>query len=246
MKTLVSRTVNYLKKPSLAKRVSQRVRQILREYWELLELSLVKPANSYCIKTGYRHRKRPIPYDVPERNEAFQDDIYRFACRIAAENQYGRILDIGCGSGYKLLKYFRHADFVGLEIGEALSSLQENQPPYDWRPSDFASPPDEVFDLVICADVIEHLSDPDVLLGFIKKITWEHLIISTPDRDEVVRQWGARSNGPPKNPYHVREWSFAEFEYYIGQHFRVLEHRPAEHMAQVVLAVRKEEGEVGI
>jgi len=79
-------------------------------------------------------------------------------------------------------------------------------------------------------------------LYYIKQIDFETLVISTPDRDEVVRQQGARPNGPPMNPYHIREWDFSEFERYISNHFKILEHSSAERMGQVIVATKNREG----
>ena len=44
---------------------------------------------------------------------------------------------------------------------------------------------------------------------------------STPDRN-LLRV--GTHDGPPANPAHVREWSFAEFHAYIAQSFRIEEH----------------------
>jgi len=51
----------------------------------------------------------------------------------------------------------------------------------------------------------------------------EHLVISTPDRGLLVKLLGRDNSGPPKNPYHVREWNFNEFKNYISQFFKIVE-----------------------
>jgi len=82
---------------------------------------------------------------------------------------------------------------------------------------------EEKFQCVICADVIEHLLNPDSLLAFLKKLLAPegHLFLSTPDRD-IER--GPNCLSSPK-PEHVREWNRSEFKKYL-QHsgFIVLKH----------------------
>ena len=77
------------------------------------------------------------------------------------------------------------------------------------------------YDLVICADVIEHLVDPDELLGFIERCQPKVIVLSTPDRNKMRPD---TRGGPPSNFCHVREWAWDEFFYYIGDHFKILEH----------------------
>jgi 2-polyprenyl-3-methyl-5-hydroxy-6-metoxy-1,4-benzoquinol methylase len=74
-------------------------------------------------------------------------------------------------------------------------------------------------DMIICADVIEHIKNPDSVLQYFEYLKPKVIVISTPDRDLLLNY-----NGPPKNPAHVREWSYKEFSEYIGSFFKVKEH----------------------
>ena len=89
--------------------------------------------------------------------------------------------------------------------------------------SNFDSTPKQA-DMVICADVIEHVDDPDELIEFIKKMNFKHLIISTPDRNLLHSKLGRSITGPPVNKHHIREWTFDEFAEYIGEHFDIILH----------------------
>jgi 2-polyprenyl-3-methyl-5-hydroxy-6-metoxy-1,4-benzoquinol methylase len=89
-------------------------------------------------------------------------------------------------------------------------------------------------DLVICADVIEHVKNPDELIHFIIKMDPEHIVISTPDRDLLHEKLGRSQTGPPGNTHHIREWSFDEFENYISRNFNIIRHEK----------IRKEYGQV--
>ena len=152
------------------------------------------------------------------------------------------VLDIGSGSGYKLIKYFNHLNPTGLEIEPTLSWLRNKYPDNNWVESNFY---EEIgnFDLIICSDVIEHIDDPDTLVNFINKIGFKFLVISTPERNEIQRyQKGYLWDGPPLNLSHYREWTLAEFNNYISQFFNVKEQlmtkNKAEHasLCQVVVA----------
>ena len=68
-------------------------------------------------------------------------------------------------------------------------------------------------DLVICADVIEHLENPDRLMAFIAASMGErgHTILSTPDRLAMHGEENTR----PANPAHIREWSRKELRRYV-------------------------------
>jgi hypothetical protein len=104
------------------------------------------------------------------------------------------------------------------------------------------------YDLLICADVIEHVKNPDALLDFIKRAKPKTVVISTPDRDVLVElfyKWYLETdpawtgfNGPPFNQCHLREWSFVEFENYISLHLEIETHFhcPREMACQCIVA----------
>ena len=121
-------------------------------------------------------------------------------------------------------KYFDNYYIVGYDLLPTIEFLKQKYPKNKWIVSDFNSSPEEV-DLVICADVIEHVENPDALLFFIKKMKPKDIIISTPDRNLLHDMLGRSHLGPPLNKHHIREWSFEEFEKYIGHFFNIQEHK---------------------
>jgi len=150
----------------------------------------------------------------------YQVPVYRLAARRARELAPDLVMDIGCGSGDKLAEIFsgqRHR-VVGVDQASAIALARERFRGIEWLSGDLDS---EQFwaelansrpDLVICADVIEHLSDPAGLLRRLRDLVGDGLLIlSTPDRARLRRE----PLGPPANPRHVREWTAEELALFV-------------------------------
>jgi len=200
-------------------------------------------SKKYCIHENYISRNEFVTCEQIGHTDQFQDEVYASARKVCVENGYKTVLDIGCGSAYKLVKYFRDKKFVGLDLEPNLTHIKNKYPLYDFRLSDFNNPPKESFDLVICSDVIEHLLEPDDLLRFISQIDFKHLVISTPERLAIQKLqrsfgWEVEENGPPHNLMHVREWSFSELRDYLSKWFDIESHfmTPKQVECQVVIA----------
>lgn len=191
----------------------------------------------YFINNAYVSRINCEHYDDTNNTDEFQNDVYNYALDLANKNNLITVADVGCGSGYKLIKYFgikSRFKTIGLEIEPTLSFLRDKYPSYQWESSDLHSPPPiDTIDIIICSDVIEHLSNPDILLNWLSLINFKYLVISTPDREgasDIMKQISflddAESNrmGPPSNPAHIREWSIYEYKLYLQQYFKIQHH----------------------
>jgi len=203
---------------------------------------------NYFIKKGYIARQHYTHFDDSALKDEFQDEVYFAACVLSNIHQYKTIGDVGCGSGYKLLKYFKECNTIGFEIQPTLDFLQKAYPYREWCISDFSTKPArQECELIICSDVIEHVEDPDQLLSWIDQFNFQYLVISTPDRDRLIHVWtdscyGPQSqSGPPVNITHIREWNFKEFEKYVSQYFDIVDHFHCtrEFYGQVVVACKK-------
>lgn len=175
------------------------------------------------------------PYwEEPSMNNVlFQEPVYRWAARLLRRSADRRVIDVGTGSGVKLRKIVAPVAKVaiGMDQGSGIEIARSEGDAIEWIEGDLGSDApwaqlvNRQFDLVICADVVEHVEDPVDLLrrlhGLIE--SGGRLLISTPDR-----LWfdTPSFHGPPSNPRHVREWTSEEFELLLeSAGFRVLKQR---------------------
>jgi 2-polyprenyl-3-methyl-5-hydroxy-6-metoxy-1,4-benzoquinol methylase len=172
---------------------------------------------NYGIKENYTHRLDNKYFNDTENTDGWQKEVYEFAKKIAEESNFTKILDIGTGSGYKLINNFPDKDTLGIDVPKTVEWLKKQYPNKKWS-SDFS--PILGYELIIAADVVEHIPEPDSLLDLIENCKPKLVVLSTPDRDLLKSGHG----GPPKNKAHVREWTMPEFKNYIGSRFEVLEH----------------------
>jgi len=195
---------------------------------------------NYFIKFDYVSRSSYTHYDDTKLKDEYQDEVYAAAYALANKHNLLQIGDIGCGSGYKLLKYFKDYKTVGFEINPTYKFLRKTYPKRVWIKSDFNKiPKQHQFDLLICSDVIEHLTNPDDLLNWISQFDFEYLVLSTPDRD-ILKSLQSHT-GPPTNKAHVREWNAGELNQYVSEYFEIIDHfhGEKEKYDQIIIAKKK-------
>jgi SAM-dependent methyltransferase len=174
----------------------------------------------FNIEENYVHRTKVTHHDDRTFTDKWQKAIYSRAKELNDQINGNRILDIGCGSGYKLMKNFSDKETYGVELEPALSFLIEKYPDRVWLESDFSRKFEVKFNVIICSDVVEHIENPDNLLEFINNQQFDYLVISTPAREMYKDNFYM---GPPRNSCHYREWKCEEFKEYISNYFNVLD-----------------------
>jgi len=176
---------------------------------------------NYFIHDGYYPREATVLFDDTSNDDQWQMEVYKFAREVCDKYGFKVICDVGCGSGYKLVNYFKEFTTIGIDLPATCDFLRKRWPDRCWIDANHEVVQSQQIDLVIASDVIEHVLNPDELLRYIKQLRPRYVVISTPDRN-LLR--AGTHDGPPKNPAHVREWSFAEFHAYIAQWFHIEEH----------------------
>jgi SAM-dependent methyltransferase len=84
------------------------------------------------IRPGYIHKKETVAFDDTHNEDEWQKEVYDFALMTFKENSMTTVLDIGCGSGYKLRSVFAGKDYTGSEIEPTLSYLKKTYPSDKW------------------------------------------------------------------------------------------------------------------
>lgn len=179
----------------------------------------LRPQRRYCIDPSYKERSE-VPHfdDTVESDQEYQVEVYDLAREIFVQRGFSSVVDIGCGNAHKLMDRFTPNETTGVEVEPTLSWLRKNHPERRWLSHDQLD--QWTCDMVICADVIEHVQDPDELLDAIHRLQPKVVVISTPDRALIP---GGLS-GPPRNKHHIREWTSGEFASYLSTRATILRH----------------------
>lgn len=202
--------------------------------------------DKYCIKSGYKINPKEHPTDLTEQIKEgtagnMQKHVYEDAVKMGEEYSCESVLDIGCGAGFKLIKYFKNYKTLGLEIAPNYKALLRDYPDRKWSFADYTKPLEGKYDLVICADVLEHLMDPDIVMKYILIINPKAIALSVPARELLPKEW-RRDDGPPFNNTHIREWTADEFVSYVSKWFKNhdIEHYTLGCVGVAVKIVRKD------
>jgi len=202
------------------------------------------PEQSYHTKAGYQSRKE-IAYFVDnldvQQDVVHQPEAYAFATHLARQFACKYIIDVGCGQARKLAELQAEFEIIGIDYGENIAYCRRHYNFGQWIDFDLEDEhplpiADDIIkqSIVICADVIEHMHNPDCLLFHIKKLVEKAKagILTSPDRDALR---GVDDMGPPGNPHHVREWNLDELRRYVeaaGIHVHFAGHTINNDLAQ--------------
>lgn len=204
------------------------------------------PPENYFLPSGYRQQAAALTRDqaTPQYGDGaeywnadriassarYQWHVYAWAAHLLQTRGLRSVLDIGCGPGVKLARLIAPLcnDVRGIDQDSAVAAARRLGSPGEYRVVDLDNcrtvKADRPFDLIICADVIEHLLNPDPAMAMIARFCGPRslVLLSTPDR---ARLRGRACMASPK-PEHVREWSTPEFLRFIDSRgFAVVEHR---------------------
>lgn len=183
---------------------------------------------TFNIKAGYTPNLTQQTFDEEGGNywneqrvsdsRLFQFHVYEMCRNLIATRGYTSFMDVGCGPATKVESLIQSVcnDITLIDQPSSADMIAQRVPSAKFiglNLEQFDLNLGHQVDLIVCADVIEHLIDPRPCVEFIRR----HLadgglaILSTPERD-IVR--GSSCTSCPK-PEHVREWNSEEFKEFL-------------------------------
>lgn len=154
---------------------------------------------------------------------------------LLTQRRYKNILEIGCAEGYLLDKLLQRGikidSYCGIDIREeSITEANKTFPQFNFKVQDFndLSPGHEKFDLIICSQVLEHLTNPQECLNKIKQISAPdtQIILSVPW--EPWFRLGNLARGRDisrlgNHPEHIQQWTAKGFKNYVNATLKVRE-----------------------
>lgn len=133
-------------------------------------------------------------------------------------------LEVGAGEGViSQLLYERFGSAVGVDLPDAgLRAEWRSRPgPHYLHGNAEQLPlPDSTFDLIVCVEVLEHVTNPARALAEISRVGTRHLLLSVP-REPIFRGSNLVAGRYVKDlgntPGHLNHWSTASFVRFVSQ-----------------------------
>jgi ubiquinone/menaquinone biosynthesis C-methylase UbiE len=156
------------------------------------------------------------------------DRLERVLDRVAADGGHAAALEVGCGEGViaeKLSRRWRQVAALDLPDAGLRAQWRDRPGPHylhaDGQRLPFA---DRRFDVVVAAEVLEHLPDPERGLAEMARVCGGHLVLSVP-REPIFRSCnlvaGRYVRDLGNTPGHLNHWSSRSFVRFVGSVARV-------------------------
>jgi 2-polyprenyl-3-methyl-5-hydroxy-6-metoxy-1,4-benzoquinol methylase len=164
------------------------------------------------------------------------DGFLAALAELARRSGARRVHEIGCGEGFLSTMLaqsglaVRGSDVSPAAVASARRRAAALGLPVTFRVADLydLTPPADGAELVVCCEVLEHLTDPDRALGVLARLAQPNLIVSVP-REPLwrmlnlarCRYWRALGN----TPGHLQHWSTQSFLALLEAHVEIREVR---------------------
>jgi SAM-dependent methyltransferase len=143
---------------------------------------------------------------------------YAYALQFASGK---KVLDLASGEGYGSATLASTAQqVIAIEIDENAvrhARLKYRDPNLHFIVGSIMEMPLSKiqFDVIVCFEAIEHISDPEKLLHGVKRVLHPDglFLVSTPNKPEYKKT-------EPSNPFHVNELDFDGFRTMLSRHFK--------------------------
>jgi SAM-dependent methyltransferase len=163
--------------------------------------------------------ERTLP-DVPEENYWYRRHLAVYEW-IAERVEGLRVADLACGEGYgSEVLAAGAAEVVGVDANPEAhehARLRYRRPNLRFE-RDLVETFDEPRDATVFLQTIEHVEEPGALLGRFAALSTV-AYVSTPNRLTLAPRGAEKSD----NPWHLREYTAAEYRELVEPHFREVE-----------------------
>jgi ubiquinone/menaquinone biosynthesis C-methylase UbiE len=157
--------------------------------------------------------------------------FFKSLAKIIQGGHYKSVLDVGCGEGVPLLNILSELQsnnsINGVDCDEIkLLMIKNNIPEGKFVKGDIYNLPykNKTFDLILCLEVLEHLSSPKKALEEIKRVSSQNVLFSVPNEPlwsflNLMRLKYVRNFG--NTPGHCQKWSFRNFQKLLKRYFKI-------------------------
>jgi SAM-dependent methyltransferase len=140
-----------------------------------------------------------------DKGASWRDKDYRFLNSVFDISKFqGSLLDVGCGLGDGLIYLMRNCPRVnklyGIDVSEKAISIGKQNPSLsrvDLFQHDIMQPLTSIYDVVICLQSLEHVTDPKIAVRNLINAAGSLVIFSAPYRNrrpDIRHIWGFEKN----------------------------------------------------
>lgn len=178
--------------------------------WEEEIFCLKYELNTFAEAVLHNSGERWVKGFLPIRTEKEHLDRYDFACNLAANKE---ILDMACGSGFGshlMMTKGKAKSITGVDLDDSALRYAnhrfKNEKITNIKSDATNFKSDKKFDLIVSFETIEHIPNYTDFINNLYTLLDDNgkIIISTPINKKTTTEL--------KNPYHVIEWSFEDFQ----------------------------------
>jgi len=152
------------------------------------------------------------------------DNFYKSLVSLAKLVRPVTVLDVGCGEGFALIKLKQAKigqTFEGIDYSdEALKLGKKLYPKLNIKKGDIYHLPykDNTFDMLVCTEVLEHLTFPEKAVKELARVAKKYIVISVPNEPLFIlsnflrgKYLGTFGN----HPEHINHWTAHGFKKFL-------------------------------
>lgn len=143
------------------------------------------------------------------------------------------VVDIGCGEGFGMEQLYKNHignSYVGLDSSSvALKTAKKIHPQFKYVKGSIYNSPfrDKQFDLVMCSEVLEHLTYPDKAILELQRISKKYILISVPFEPWFRIMNFARGKylaNLGNHPEHINWWGKRSLRELLNKNLTIITH----------------------